>query len=67
MSDGVDLRPEEYQDDLGNDVTLIDHYLAKTPTERLVAWEQYANFVLDLRVKRVPADLPAAEPAPPRR
>jgi hypothetical protein len=67
VPNGHYLRPEEYQDELGNDVTLIDEFLAKTPAERLAAWESFANGILELRAMHVPTHLPPVEPAPPRR
>jgi hypothetical protein len=63
VSAGSYLRHEDYQDEFGNDVTLIDEFLSYTPAERLAAWQSFANGILELRVSDIQPD-PSALDAP---
>lgn len=67
MPTGSSLRPEDYQDELGNDITLIDAWLAKTPAERIADWEDQANWIAQWRTRSVPTESPVDQPEPPRR
>jgi hypothetical protein len=45
----ADATPDEYQDELGNDLTLVDYFLSLTPAERLDAWQSYSNEIAVLQ------------------
>jgi hypothetical protein len=51
------------QDEWGNDLTLVESFLALTPAQRLDAWESFANDLLELRRNaRILPEAPAADP-----
>jgi hypothetical protein len=49
MHASADASPGTYQDEWGNDLTLLDYFLALSPAARLDAWESFANDVADLQ------------------
>jgi len=56
---------KDRQDEWGNDLTLVHSFLALSPSQRLDAWESFANDILELRRNaRILPEAPAADPRP---